>query len=113
MMTFARMLLAALAAGCATLAQAAVSEGEAKQLESTLTPFGAEVAGNKDGSIPEYKGGLTTPPASFANGSNVRPDPFPNEKPLFSITAANMDKYGDKVTNGVKAMLKKTPSFLF
>ena len=111
MMTYERMLLAALAAGCATLAQAGVSEEEAKQVGTTLTPFGAEVAGNQEGSIPESKGGLTAPPANYVKGSNIRPDPFPNEKPLFSITAANMDKYGDKLSNGVKAMLKKTPSF--
>ena len=94
MMTYERMLLAALAAGCATLAQAGVSEEEAKQVGTTLTPFGAEVAGNKEGSIPEYKGGLTAPPANYVKGSNIRPDPFPNEKPLFSITVAERNKMG-------------------
>ncbi len=49
---------------CCGLAVAAVSADEAKQLGTTLTPFGAEKAGNKDGSIPEYTGGLTTPPAA-------------------------------------------------
>ena len=37
---------------------AAVSADEAKQLGTTLTEFGAEKAGNKDGSIPAYTGGL-------------------------------------------------------
>ncbi len=85
---------------------AAVSADEAKKLGTTLTFFGAEKAGNKDGSIPEYTGGLTKPPASFKPGSNVRPDPFADEKPLFSIDASNMAQYADRLTEGTKALMK-------
>ena len=35
------------------------------RLGKDLTPLGAEKAGNKDGSIPAYTGGLTTVPAGF------------------------------------------------
>ena len=42
---------------------AAVTADEAKQLGSTLLPWGAEKAGNKDGSIPAYTGPIK-PPAS-------------------------------------------------
>ena len=51
------MLAAGFAALFATGALAAVSADEAKQLGTTLTPVGAEKAGNKDGTIPEYTGG--------------------------------------------------------
>lgn len=80
---------------------------EAAQLKTTLTPMGAERAGNKEGTIPAWDGGLTKALASDKNGR--RSDPFPDEKPLFSITAQNMDQYADKLTDGTKAMLKKHP----
>ena len=87
---------------------AGVTPQEANQLKSTLTPLGAEKAGNKDGSIPAWTGGYTTVPASYKPG-NRRFDPFAGEKPLFSITAENMAKYDDKLADGVKALLKKYP----
>ncbi|MEQ6290576.1 DUF1329 domain-containing protein [Vogesella sp. GCM10023246] len=89
-------------------AYAAVSAGEAAKLKGELTPFGAEKAGNKDGSIPAWSGGSTKPSAGFKNGGR-RPDPFADEKPLFVITADNMAQYNDKLTDGLKAMLKKYP----
>jgi hypothetical protein len=88
---------------------AGVSPDEAAQLKTTLTPLGGEKAGNKEGTIPAWEGGLTKPVPGFKNGGR-RPDPFAQEKPLFSITAANMDKYADKLTDGTKAMLKKYPN---
>lgn len=97
---------AGILASQAGAAHAAVSAEEARKLGTTLTMVGAEKAGNKDGTIPEYTGGLTTPPAGFVKGSPVRPDPFASEKPLFSIDAKNMEKYGDKLTEGTKALMK-------
>src|SRR5512136_1178184 len=83
---------------------------EVKELGTTLTPIGAEKAGSKDGVIPAYTGGLTTPPKSFKQGSGYYPDPFADEKPLFSIDAKNAAQYADKLTEGAKALLKK-PGF--
>ena len=61
----------AIASTCAS-ALAAVTADEAKQLGTTLTPAGAERAGNKDGSIPVYaSGGLTTAPAGFKKGDGI------------------------------------------
>ncbi|RJG27185.1 DUF1329 domain-containing protein [Massilia cavernae] len=93
------------------MAHAAVGADEARKLGTTLTMTGAEKAGNKDGSIPEYTGGLTTAPAGFDKSSGVRPDPFANEKPLFSIDAKNMAQYADKLTEGTKALMKAYPEF--
>jgi hypothetical protein len=87
---------------------AAVSPDEAKQLGgSTLTAFGAEKAGSADGSIPAYTGGLTQPPAGFVPNSGKWPDPFKDEKPLFSVTAANMAQHAEVLTPGVQALLKR------
>ncbi len=86
---------------------AAVTQEEAKKLGTTLTMFGAEMAGNDDGSIPEYTGGLKTIPKDFKPGSGVRPDPFASEKPLFSINSKNMDSFSDKLTETTKALMVK------
>ena len=87
-----------------------VSPEEAKKLGTVLTPFGAEKAGNKDGTIPSWTGGLRGIPegVKFKPG-DFYPDPFANDKPLFKITAQNMDKYADKLDEGQKALLKKYP----
>lgn len=88
---------------------AAVSPEEAKQIGTTLTPWGAEIAGNADGSIPAYTGGIK-PPASYdPSKPGIRPDPFADEKPMLVITAANMTQHADKLTEGTKAMLAKYP----
>lgn len=89
----------------------AVTADEARKLGTTLTDVGAEKAGNADGSIPAYTGGLTTPPAEFKKGSGRRPDPFANEKPLYSINAKNMAKYGGKLTVGTMALMKAYPTY--
>ncbi|WP_409488457.1 DUF1329 domain-containing protein [Pseudomonas promysalinigenes] len=87
---------------------AAVSADEAAKLGGVLTPFGAERAGNADGSIPAWK----EDPRSVTGGEQVqgrRPDPYKADKVLYSVTAANMNQYADKLTDGVKAMLQRYP----
>lgn len=103
-------LLIAGLAGAAS-AFAAVTADEAKQLGTNLTEFGAIKAGNADGSIPAYTGGLTKAPASFKPGSGYWADPFKDEKPLVRIDAKNMDKYGDKLTEGQKHLLRTHPGY--
>ena len=107
-----RKIAVAVAIGSAHLVSlAAVSDEEARQLGTTLTPFGAEKAGNKDGSIPEYTGGVTTPPPGYAKGSGLLPDPFTQDKPLFTITAKNVDQYADKLSEATRALFKKYPDY--
>src|SRR4051812_44412789 len=96
-------LLALLLAGTAA-AQAAVSPDEAKALGTTLTAVGAEKAANKDGSIPAYTGGLTTPPAGFKTGDGIRPNPFAGEKPRLSVDAKSMAQHAASLTEGTKAL---------
>jgi hypothetical protein len=103
-------LLASLALAIFSLntAQAAVSESEAAQLGQDLTPLGAIKAGNADGTIPAWNGGITTPPAGFKPGDH-HPDPYADDKPLFTITAQNKDQYKDKLTAGHLAMFDTYP----
>ena len=103
------LLAAAFAAIFGSSALAAVSADEAKQLGTTLTPIGAEKAGNKDGTIPEYTGGIK-PPADFKAGSGFRPDPFANEKPRLVITGKDVAAHADKLTEGTKELLKRYPT---
>ena len=73
-----------------------------------LTPLGAERAGNAEGTIPAWDGGLTTPPASYRVGQHES-DPFPADKPLFQINAANAEQYSKNLSPGQKALLEKYP----
>jgi Protein of unknown function (DUF1329) len=110
-MTLQRPLWAALAAAfVASGAQAAITAEEAKALGTTLTPIGAEKAGNKEGTIPAYSGGMTTPPAGFKAGDGVRPNPYAGEKPRLVIDAKNMAQNADKLTEGTKALLQQYPT---
>jgi hypothetical protein len=111
-MTFIKTVLAAsLAMVLAAQAQAAVSTQEAAKLGSSLTQVGAEKAGNADGSIPAYSGGLTTPPASYKAGDSMRPDPFVNEKPLLVIDGKNVDQYKNLLSATTVELAKRFPSF--
>lgn len=97
--------------GTATLSWAAISAQEADRLGKDLTPVGAEKAGNADGTIPEWTGGLTKPLPGWPNDNNYRPDPYADDKVLFTITKENMNQYADKLPEGVKALLKAYPDF--
>jgi hypothetical protein len=111
------VLSALLAAGIGTLgfssAFAAVSADEAKALGTTLTEFGAEKAGNADGSIPAYTGGLTLKdvPSYDANKNQFYVDPFAHEKPLYSIDAKNVAQYDAVLAVGTKALIKQYPGY--
>lgn len=96
--------------GAPTMGLAKTTPEEIARLGKDLTPLGAEMAGNADGSIPAWQGGLSKPPAGYKKGDH-HPDPFAADKVQVTINAANMDKYADKLTAGHMAMLKTYPSF--
>ena len=87
---------------------AAVSPDEAAKLGSSLTPIGAQKEGNADGSIPAWTGGLAAS-AGKVDGKGFLSDPFADEKPLFTITAQNVEQYKDKLSDGQLAMFKRYP----
>ncbi len=78
---------------------------DASRLGADLTPLGGEKAGNADGSIPAWDGGITSAPAGYKPGDH-HPDPFAGESPLFIISAGNAAQYADKLTAGQQALLK-------
>jgi hypothetical protein len=88
--------------------QAAVPASEAAKLGTTLTPIGAEKAGNADGSIPEWTGGLSTSAAPLLQGGFAG-NPYAADKPLFTITSKNVAQYKDKLTPGQLALFARYP----
>lgn len=109
-MTMTTSLLKAGVLGVSLLAgsvMAAVSADEAAKLGSTLTPMGAEKAGNADGSIGPWE--PLAKNAGSVDGRGFLADPYGSEKPLFTITAANAEQYKDKLAPGQLAMLKRYP----
>jgi len=100
------LLVAALAA--AIPAVAAVSQEEARQLGTSLTAVGAEKAGNKDGTIPEYGGQLS---GAAAPKGGPRPDPFAADKPRLQISGKSVQGLDDKLTAGTRELLKRYASF--
>ena len=92
----------------ATGVMAAVSADEAAKLGTSLTPVGAEMAGNADGSIPAWTGGLPQN-AGAVDAKGFLADPFAGETAQFTITAQNVDQYKDKLTPGQLAMFKRYP----
>ncbi|MBI2382663.1 MAG: DUF1329 domain-containing protein [Gammaproteobacteria bacterium] len=92
-------------------AWAKVSPDQAQRLRpgGDLTPLGGERAGSKDGAIPEWVGGYTQAPPDWKGPGTRLTDPFKDDKPLFTITAANADSYKDKLTVGQLALFRKFP----
>jgi hypothetical protein len=105
---FAPAVVLALAVTVTFALWAQVPPAQVARLGNDLTPMGAEKAGNADGSIPAWDGGIKTPPAGYKPGSHYV-DPFAADKPLFTITAANMAQYASKLTPGQQALLKAYP----
>jgi hypothetical protein len=94
----------------ASSAMAKATPEEAARLGKDLTPFGAVRAGNEDGSIPEWDGGLKNVPKGISyNSGSKYPDPYSDDKILFKITSKNMNQYADQLTEGQKMMLQKHP----
>lgn len=86
---------------------AAVPAAEADKLGKSLTPMGAEMAGNADGSISAWKPMAKN--AGSVDSKGFLADPYASEKPLFTITAQNVDQYKDKLAPGQYAMFKRYP----
>lgn len=83
---------------------------EVARLGKDLTPVGAERAGNRDGTIPAWDGGAAAAPSGWKVG-DPRPNPYKDDKKLFSIDAGNVDKYKDKLPEGQIHLLKTKPGY--
>ena len=93
------LTLAVSVALASTVANAKISAEEAAKLGNELTPTGAVKAANKDGSIPEWTGGITKAPAGYSVGDH-HPDPYPSDKVKYTITASNVEEYKSLLTPG-------------
>ena len=98
------------AIACIILAASQSAHAWADASKPSLTPVGAERAGNAAGTIPAWTGGYTTVAPGYQDGV-PRPDPFAAEKPLFSITSQNFRKYADALPDGAKALFEKYPDY--
>ncbi len=94
-------------------ALAKTTPDQAARLGQDLTPIGAEKAANKDGTIPEWTGGMKTLGPMFANykSGDYYPDPFPDDKPVLTITHANYKQYASKLPAGAAALLDHNPEY--
>jgi hypothetical protein len=87
---------------------AKVDASQAAKLDKELTALGAERGANADGSIPEWTGGITAAPAGYKVGDH-HPDPFPEDKALYTVTAQNMSQYKDMLTPGQVKLFETYP----
>jgi hypothetical protein len=88
---------------------AKVPESDVARLGSELTPVGAEAGPSADGVIPAWNGGLMRPPACFGGSGGRYCDPYPDDRPLFTITAANAEQYRQQLSEGQLALLQRYP----
>ncbi len=79
------------------------------QLGRNLTAVGAIRAGNADGTIPAWDGGVA-PPTSYRQGQH-HTDPYETDEILFTIDASNADQYSQHLTAGHRALLEKYPTY--
>lgn len=92
---------------CSPAVLADVTAEQAARLGKDLTPMGAEAAGAGD--VPAWTGGLNAVPAGikFDPKKQHPPNPFPNDKPRYTVTPSNMAQYADRLDEGQKAMLRR------
>ena len=106
-----RLWVALVLVGALVLPAAAqLSEEQIARLGNDLTPLGGERAGNADGTIPEWTGGITMPPEGYVVGEHHR-DPYGDDQPLLVINAANLDEHRVNLSVGHQQMLETYPSF--
>ena len=74
-----------------------------------LTPMGAEQAGNADGAIPAWDGGV--PSELWPAQGGALADPFPGDEPLFTIDATNWREHASRLAAGHRALFEKYPDF--
>jgi len=87
----------ALVLSCSVAAK--ITPEQAARLGNDLTPLGAEKAGNADGSIPAWNGGITAAPAGYTAGMH-HPNPFADDKIILTINKSNLDQHKNLLSPG-------------
>ncbi|MBL0710468.1 MAG: DUF1329 domain-containing protein, partial [Colwellia sp.] len=108
LLTLAVSVAFASTAFTSAIVNAKVSVEEADKLGKELTPLGAVQAANKDGSIPEWTGGITKAPAGYNVGDHHL-DPYPKDQIQYTITANNVADYKKLLTPGQVKLFTSYP----
>jgi hypothetical protein len=87
---------------------AQATPAQIEKIGTEFTPLGATKAGNANGSIPEWTGGLSQQ-TNASNPKDGYKDPYAGEKPLVIISKANIEQYKDKLSAGQVAMINRYP----
>ena len=98
----------ALSLVASAVAAQSLTQAEIDQLGTTLTPVGAEKAGNAAGTIPEWTGGLPVDAGKHL-GNGFWENPYADEQPEFVITAQNYQEYEEQLTPGQVALFARYP----
>ena len=95
-----------------TIALALVPEEQRARLGTDLTPLGSERGANADGTIPPWTGGLTSVPEGigYEKGKHL-PDPFADDKILFTVNDENVDQYDAYITSGQRALIERHENY--
>ena len=106
--TVITLALALLAGGA--MAQRMSPENVAR-LGKDLNPIGGIKAGSEDGLIPQWTGNVVGLPAGLKwdGPGTTNPDPWPQEQPLFVISADHLDPYRARLSPGQIAMFETYP----
>lgn len=97
--------LAATATGIAKPALAQPYNPDPSLLTTVLTPLGGERAGNADGSIPAWTGGIVSGPLPPGTPADV--PMFEDEQPLYTVDASNLPEYRNLLTEGTQVLMTK------
>jgi len=93
-------------AAMAKPASAQATPPDPSLLTTTLTPLGAERAGNADGSIPAWTGGVVSPPLPPDQPVDVLM--FQDEQSLYAVDASNMAQYTQLLSPGTQRLMTKS-----
>jgi hypothetical protein len=105
-----------LLAGTSLMAMAASNEKATAQStasnfptlsKTTLTPMGAERAGNAAGTIPAWTGGMTTVTEGWNPETTLPPDFFADDALLYTVNSSNMAQYASLLSEGVQTLMQK------
>ncbi|MEM9370553.1 MAG: DUF1329 domain-containing protein, partial [Pseudomonadota bacterium] len=107
--TVMRSGVAALALACAagSIALADATPDQLARLGADLTPTGGETAGNADGSIPAWTGGVSVATSDGKHFVN----PFKSDSQILKIDASNVDQHASRLSAGQVAMIKRYPDY--
>jgi len=77
---------------------------------TSTTAMGATKKGNADASIPDWQGGIISPPKAYRKGEH-HIDPFKNDAVLYTINKSNFRQHEKNMTAGQIAMIMQNTNY--